>query len=313
MNYILYGEDDSRIRLKLENIRKSLDSGLPVIYYNANEDTFEDCLAEMDSSSLFDPQKIIVIENAAFLSARNTSKYDPEKLAKRLDCDHILIFTLHGSLDKRKKVVKQFQERCKVYNCQPLDAKSQPAFIREQLERAGVRVDTDALHYICSHVGMDVLVIQNEVEKLSIYSDHITLADAKALVSVEPANDIFKMSDALFNKDILRMLAFYRNFRAQNMEPMAIIAILSGQLRFLYQVRVLMDEGMSQQQIASKLKAHPYRVQVNMAKAARFGAGELLEELNLMAELDQNMKMGLLDKDLGFEQFALNLLRKEER
>ena len=77
------------------------------------------------------------------------------------------------------------------------------------------------------------------------------------------------MVDALFERNALRLLAYYRNFRKLNMEPVAINGLLSGQIRFLFQVRVLMDQGNSKEEIAKRLKAHPYRVQINMQRAYR--------------------------------------------
>ena len=93
------------------------------------------------------------------------------------------------------------------------------------------------------------------------------------------------------------------------MEPIAINGLLSGQIRFLFQVRVLMDQGNSKEEIARRLKAHPYRVQINMQRAYNFTSNELLEKLSILAKLDQDMKMGLVDKDEGFEQFILGMLQ----
>lgn len=94
----------------------------------------------------------------------------------------------------------------------------------------------------------------------------IHLEDVQALVTPEQVNDVFKMVDALFSKNGVRLLAFYRNFRKQNMEPVAIIGLLASQVRFLFQVRVCMNQAMTKEEIASFLKAHPYRVQINMKR-----------------------------------------------
>lgn len=63
---------------------------------------------------------------------------------------------------------------------------------------------------------------------------------------------------------------------------------------------------MDQNQIANQLKAHPYRIKLNMEKARSFHSEELLDTLNLLANLDQDIKMGKIDKDQGFENFILN-------
>lgn len=66
-----------------------------------------------------------------------------------------------------------------------------------------------------------------------------------------------------------------------------------------------MDQAMTKEKIASFLKAHPYRVQINMKKAQSFTNEELLDQLETLATLDQEMKMGRIDKDEGFENMIL--------
>ena len=95
-------------------------------------------------------------------------------------------------------------------------------------------------------------------------------------------NDIFKMVDAFFSQNGILLLAYYRNFRKLNMQPVAIVALLASQIRFLFHVRV------------------------------RFSSEALLYNLSLLADFDQQMKMGKIDKDDGFEYFCLNLMMNKE-
>ena len=49
-----------------------------------------------------------------------------------------------------------------------------------------------------------------------------------------------------------------------------------------------------------------------MQKAMRFSSEALLYNLSLLADFDQQMKMGKIDKDDGFEYFCLNLMMNKE-
>lgn len=75
----------------------------------------------------------------------------------------------------------------------------------------------------------------------------------------------------------MKLLALYRNFRKTGMEPVAICALLASQVRFVYQVRVLMDQGLDQNAIASELKASSGRIYNTMKNASRFSADEATE------------------------------------
>lgn len=311
MNYILHGHDEGRVKQKI-NALKTKHHIENVIVFDATDDEQQDVFNEMDTISIFDDDKMIVIENATFLSSKDTTKYDIKGFIDRSTNDEsvILVFCCPSDkLDTRKKAVKELISKSTVYPCIALDEKSLSGYINEELKKLNLKMDRDAIKWFSARAGFDALRIEQELIKLKTFNDHITLKDVQDLMVCEPLNDVFKMVDALFERNVLRLLAYYRNFRKLNMEPVAINGLLSGQIRFLFQVRVLMDQGNSKEEIARRLKAHPYRVQINMQRAYNFTSDELLEKLSILAKLDQDMKMGLVDKDEGFEQFILGMLQ----
>lgn len=311
MNYILHGHDEGRVKQKINALKTKhhIQNG---IVFDATDDEQQDIFNEMDTISIFDDDKMIVIENATFLSSKDTTKYDIKGFIDRSTNDEsvILVFCCPSDkLDTRKKAVKELISKSTVYPCIALDEKSLPGYINEELKKLNLKMDRDAIKWFSARAGFDALRIEQELIKFKTFNDHITLKDVQDLMVCEPLNDVFKMVDALFERNALRLLAYYRNFRKLNMEPVAINGLLSGQIRFLFQVRVLMDQGNSKEEIARRLKAHPYRVQINMQRAYNFTSDELLEKLSILAKLDQDMKMGLVDKDEGFEQFILGMLQ----
>lgn len=313
MIYILYGKDQSMVSKKISAIKKKHHIQENINRYDALTDPMANVLADLDTYSIFDDAKMIVVEHCTFLSSKNTTDYDVDPFLLRKDTDVILVLICpNDKLDGRKKKVKELSDCSTLYSCIALDEKSQKIFVQEQLKDYGLKVDYKTLDWMTARMGLDPLCIENEIEKISIYSKSPTFEDVKALLTVEPMNDIFKMVDAFFSQNGILLLAYYRNFRKLNMQPVAIVALLASQIRFLFQVRVLMDEGMAQDGIAKALKANPYRVKINMQKAMRFTSETLLHHLSLLACFDQDMKMGKVDKDEGFEQFCLNMMIKKE-
>ena len=311
MNIILHGSDASRIQKHLSSLKTKYKIDTPVIHIDASSQPQAELLFEMDSFSIFDEAKMIVVDNCSFLSSKDTTKYDIQALIDRSNIETIVVYCcLSDKLDQRKKLVKELASKSQVIACIALDEKSKTSYVNEICKRIGLDMDYDAMKYFNAIIGLDSIRIENELNKLKLYSNSVTVEDVKALVSVEPLNDVFKMVNALFEKKALRFLAFYRNFRELNMEPIAINGLLSGQIRFLFQVKVLMDERHSKDEIASILKAHPYRIKISMERANLFSYDELLDMLEQLANLDQNIKRGLVDKDEGFEQFALDMLVK---
>lgn len=280
-----------------------------VVTIDCSRDDPAQLLEALDTQDLFSGQKLILAEHASFLSAKNTTKIDPAELLKRKETEHILILSVDSEkLDRRKKAVKELEKAATLVPCLPLDGPSQKQYVRERMKEKDLHLDPQALDWFCSHAGMDPMILDSELEKLSVFSSHPTLEDVQALTTVEPVDNIFIMTEALFARNGLRLLSAYRNFRDQNMEPLAVVMLLAGQIRFLFQVRTLMDDGLDKQGIAKLLVAHPYRTQKAMENARRFDADSLMDILEQLADLEQAMKSGRTDKDQGFEMFCVSLL-----
>lgn len=312
MIYILYGTDESRIRQKKGQLKQKYPEAETVTVDCMQPDAQAQLEQALDAGDLFSTRKLIFADNAAFLTAKNTSRVQPEAVTVRMDTEDVLVLCVNSEkLDRRKKAVKVLEKAAQVVPCLPLDGPAQKTYVQELMKERGLALDPDAFQWFCSHAGSDPMILESEVEKLSVFDRHPSLEDVKALTTVEPVDNIFIMTDALFERNGLRLLAAYRNFRDQNMEPLAVVMLLAGQIRFLFQVRVLMDEGMGKQEIAKLLSAHPYRTQVAMGNARRFDALMLMDLLEQLAGLEQGMKSQTLDRDQSFEMFCLQLLEDE--
>lgn len=307
MVYILYGDDDSRMDYKLEKIKEKeqCDS---IIRTDARKDGKERILYELDTMNLFYEKPMVIVDQASFLSSKNETDLDPSEIAGRNPDDKVVVYLCHSKkLDSRRKAIKTLQSFANIQECIALDEKNQPDEIRTMMQEKGLTMDPGAFEWFCSHAGYSSMSLNNQLDKLSLYADHLSLADVKALTTVEPTQNVFKMTDALFEKDRIRLLGLYRSFRAQNMEPAAILAMLASQIRFVYQVRVLMDEGKSKNDMMTILNASSGRIWNSMRNAGRFRADQLLDHLAWLSRLDQNIKSGKVDKDTGFENFILQI------
>jgi DNA polymerase-3 subunit delta len=150
--------------------------------------------------------------------------------------------------------------------------------------------------------------LDKDLEVLELFGAKITLEDIKALVTPELNTNVFKMTDALFEKNAGDLLYYFRLFRQQNMEVPAIIGLLSSQIRFTYQVKVLAENRVPKSEMESMLNASSGRIWHTQQKAARFRTDGLLGHLSRLHQLDLAYKSGQIDQDLGFEKFVIDML-----
>ena len=314
MNYVLYGEEQYELESALSRILKQHHiekDDLNMITYDALQSDMQTIMEDATTIPFFAEQKVILVRNANFLSTVNDTDMDISLLDKYLDApmeSTILIFT--GSFEKmdaRKKIVKKMQKTCKVLQFHRLDALGKQNYIREEIKRRNLSVEPNAFLELDQRLPLDIRSIKAEMEKLELFGGVIDVSVVEQLVNRPLEDDVFQLVNAVVDRDLKKAFSLWYDLCVLNKHAIYLTALLAGQFRFLYQVKVLMDQGAGKDMIVSKLGAHPYRVQITMQNARKLSTPYLLHILSKLAVLDQKMKGGQLDKKLGFEMFLLEL------
>ena len=75
----------------------------------------------------------------------------------------------------------------------------------------------------------------------------------------------------------------------------------------MYQVKELYKKGYTEKDIINNLGIHPYRIKLALEKGRNMRVGSYLIVLNELADLNIDIKSGLIDKKIGLELFILKL------
>ena len=102
-------------------------------------------------------------------------------------------------------------------------------------------------------------------------------------------------------------LTTYYELLKSNEEPIKIIALLASKFRLMYQVKILNGKGMNNNEMAKLLGIHAYPVKLALETSKRYSSKLLLNCLKGLANLDQDIKTGQVNPELGLELFILNV------
>lgn len=302
--YFIYGIDEYLIKTKINEILNEHNlTNIDTTTYEF-DDNLSDIINDASTISLFTSKKAIIVNNAnIFKSGINTEIL--EKYIENPNLDTILIFVLkEEKLDERRKITKLLRTKTKVLE---LNKSNINSVVKDMFK--GYKIDNNTIDYFIKRVGDNLLILENESVKLKLYKEdkNISIDDIDELITKNIDIDLFKLIDAIISKDKDTAVTIYNEMLKQKEEPIAIIITLANQIRIMYQTKELYKLGYRENEIASILNIHPFRVKKAHEKNSKYSSNTLLKLLNNLATLDLNIKKGLVDKTIALELFILQI------
>lgn len=311
MFYILYGENGVMLDNYIEELMKSKDISDKIVY-DYNESNIKDVIEECSYNDLFGSKKMVVLDNSVFLTSKSSLEDKAfDSYISAPNENTVLVFkVICEKLDERKKLVKDLKSKSIVKEFKDLDKTNINGYINSYFTNLGYKIDYNAVSEIISRIGETRRVLYSELEKLELYKiedKHITIEDVKKVVTKYEEDNIFKLVDAVIQRNKKLIFNTYKKLVSDKEEPAVIISLLANNIMLILECSILTNEGMSSKDIASKLKEHPYRVSLAINNSYKVKKEELIDNLNKLAELDYQIKTGEVDRFKGLEAYFINL------
>lgn len=300
-------------------IKKALGKdGDQVFVFDCKEVSLQEAIQEAQMSSLFgDEEKVVLIKDAYFL----TSEKVKSKVEHNLDTlmeyfenpnpsTTIIILCPYEKLDGRKKLPKFLKKEAEVYEAKPLSAGMVGNWIRKRVKQHEVQIDPNAVALLGQLVGSNLVGLVNEIHKLALFvgdGGMITENHVRHMVSRSLEQDVFLLINKAVNRRLDEAFEILTDLLKQKEEPITMVILFARQFRIIYQVGALLQQGMTEQQIAKELGIHPYPVKLAAEQVHFFEKQELINILNHLTDLDYKMKTGGVEKKLALEMFLASL------
>ena len=255
---------------------------------------------------------MVILKNPLFLTTKKVKK-DDEQLKyfeKCLTDNQETIFVIYyngDDFDKRKKVVKQLLVSVEVFKYDKVNHYRISDSTRKAIKRRDATIDDDALELLLKRVDDSLEKVANEVEKLCLYSKHITYDIVDTLVSKPLDENVFDLTSAILQKDRQKMFMIYHDLMILNEEPIKLIVLIANQMRLIYQVKLLVRKGYNDKEIGKILSINHYRLKYLRQEGQDYDLNELLECIDQLSKLDVEIKTGKIDKKVGLELFMIRI------
>jgi DNA polymerase-3 subunit delta len=284
--YLIVGEEDLLRDTALAELKKAVlgegGDGFNCDLFYGDEAEGAEVAACASEVGVFAARRLVIVKAAEKLSARQS--------------EATTVVFMAAKLDGRLKFTQSLMHHSVVVDCAPLKDSQLAPWLKQEADRAGIRINDDALQMLKDACGGSLYSVRREVEKLAAYVSEdrpVTIDDVATLRGTEPGASVFDLAAAIGAKHRGKALAIVvRNLEAGE-APLRILGSLAWQYRRLWKVKELMKQGGREGEAARTLRIDPYKVR---AFLNQFSERHLQEALRAFQALDSMLKGGSAGK-----------------
>lgn len=293
----------------IDKIRTSLDKAKTTydfITFDATEVSANKILNEIQTSALFVQHKVVFLKRPS----QNPSKEElMEQLLRAFDGqDNNLPLDLVIWEDKKiaanTKIAKAFKKIDAIQESPELNKRSFLSWAKQEAANMKVKITPSAIHLLSERSNYLPERFTRELEKISLLGNKtISDTDVQSVCPDTLEHTIWEIIDGINdprnssarqNLDLL--------FRQGN-EPFYVLLMIARNYRILLLTKVLLDQGLTTSEIASKIRVHPFTINMTKRAAQSTSLERIKKIYDKLSNIDYSGKTGQLDVEL-----ALNIL-----
>ncbi len=300
--YLLYGQEDYLRLLYRDKLREAilpLEDTMNYSYFEGKDIDLGEVESIADTVPFFSEQRLILIENSGLFKKQN----DFADYLKTMPDTTKIIF-VEAEVDKRNKLFKAVKKLGTVAELNGLPEKDLKVWAAAYLKKNGKNITEQNLLYFFQKVGVDMKSLENEMDKLIAYSMDETIITREMLDEVcveQTEGKIFQMIDAIGMKDQDQALRLYYDLLEVREKPMSILFLIIRHFTILNQLKDLSRLGLAAGEVASKVGIPPFTVRKYQSQVKNFKGKEIIRNLERCAQVEQEIKTGLLLDQIGVE------------
>ena len=306
--YVIVSTDEVNINENIKRITSKLDD-YDLIKYDLKEIELSKVIEDLDTYNLFENKKVIIGNNAYFLSTSKKEKNDVEQSTNELELylknqsDNILIL-ITDKLDGKKNIVKLLKS-----NAEIIDSEINiNTIIKDKLK--DFKMDNYTINYLIEYCGNDNEKIINELDKLMLYKFDekiITKEDIESIVIKSLTDNIFDLINSITKRNKKKSYDIYIDLTRNGTDINMIIAMLEEQYRIMYNGRILLNENNNDyKKVADIMNIHQYRFQKAIESSYDYSLDDIFKKLIELDNIEIKSRTGE-DPSIYFEQFITNM------
>jgi DNA polymerase-3 subunit delta len=218
--------------------------------------------------------------------------------------------------DRYGRIKESLGELCETIELARVEEGEAVKWITEQGAKEGVKVEPDAARELVDALGGDMMLVSNELEKLTLYvgeKKRITLGDVETMVLAAKQRSLYELTDAISAKDRVKALQILDAILSTGDGEEAAIGHLYMLAKTFRQMLVIFerkvrDSRMLWQALWQGFRVPPFAAEDIIRQARRYQSRrELSRALRLIARADLALRSNPPSKRMVLENLVLDL------
>lgn len=301
--YLLFGVEDYLKRQYRDKLVKALvdtEDTMNYNYFEGNNFQLQSVLDLGETLPFFSENRVLVLENSGLF------KKTPEDVEKRLEQfpESTYVIFVEKEVDKRNRLYKWIGKHGYASEMNTPDEKMLITWVKGLCKAEGKQIEDAAIFYFVEHMGTDMLLLKNELEKLFCYrydSKIITVEQIREVCVSQASDKMFEMLDAIGGHNQDKALLLYHDLLALREPAMRVLYMLTRHFHILMQMSVLMSEGKDNKMMAAACGIPPFSVKKYAAQAGKYSYEKLKNMVEKCQATDQGIKTGMVQDIVGVE------------
>ncbi len=316
--YFFYGEEIYLMEDKIKSIKKHLipagTEDLNVLQLEGKKADLSVLEEFLNSFPQMSERKLAIVKNTGYFNNMNSTEFKQiKKISEEIAADTCLIFA-EGNFDKKKEKNLSFiAEKGGVVRFEFLSGNQAEVWLERLFERCEKRISDRDVSYIVRQCGPALGSIYGEFSKLIHFvgeRQSITRDDIDAVVVKSTETKIFELFDDIVESRRGKVMENFKNLIDSGEKPLSLMSRLISNISELHMVKLLKEEGASQEEILNyfDFKRPAFVVNKMHTQSKKFGEAYLRRMIYKGLHYDVAVKSGKLDAQAAVEAYVVELL-----
>ena len=314
--YLLTGEDTYRKQEIINQLRAVVQPDDFNFYASsADKANLGEVLALANTAPVFSAARMIVLTDIEKL------RKEPKAALLKYVSDPLATTTLvltHNDA-KKMKTEKALAEACaangRVADYGELKQAELNLWVKNKMAARGLTADFDAADLLCQSVGAELAALENEIEKLYLYTlsrenKKITKEDVLACIGFSKEENPYELANAILACNKNKAVKLVDKLLGDGEEPVAILAKMTYPILKMARIKRMSEGGVPSGEILHAAGLFPWESRLITAARNFPSQKQFLAALNKMIEADAGFKSGAgSDPKLALKGILLTLFR----